>query len=176
MTRSSVLCSPKVDATVLSLDWKDPPLDAVTVSPLTRCVAVLARTGRRRFHISCLTLPKVFLAMMSTQQMQHLLFPTQLQALIQQKQQALMLQQVTRSSDTPNNWRFIVVPNVISAHLVPKWEETGSRWIYQSHFLWSFTFYFCSQIQLDEKLQGKFCMYVSECRYSFMEVILIELQ
>ncbi|XP_029698063.1 forkhead box protein P2-like [Takifugu rubripes] len=35
---------------------------------------------------------QVFQAMMSTQQMQHLLFPNQLQALIQQKQQALLLQ------------------------------------------------------------------------------------
>ncbi|CAF98415.1 unnamed protein product [Tetraodon nigroviridis] len=39
------------------------------------------------------TFLKVFLAMMSSQQVQHLLFPNQLQALIQQKQQALVLQQ-----------------------------------------------------------------------------------
>lgn len=51
-------------------------------------------TGQRRFHVLSLTVLQVFLAMMSTQQMQHLLFPNQLQALIQQKQQALMLQQV----------------------------------------------------------------------------------
>lgn len=51
-------------------------------------------SARRRFRVLSLAVLKVFLAMMSTQQMQHLLFPNQLQALIQQKQQALMLQQV----------------------------------------------------------------------------------
>lgn len=45
-------------------------------------------------NVSFLLSLKVFLAMMAPQQMQHLLSPNQLQALIHQKQQALMLQQV----------------------------------------------------------------------------------
>lgn len=71
--------------------------------------------GRRRCHILSLTFLKVLLAMMSTQQMQHLLFPNQLQALIQQKQQALMLQQVCyATTDKTIYARFMQVNAEIS--------------------------------------------------------------